>query len=586
MAYQNVFRLIRSSQRGAWLVIALALAACQLAPGGTPAAKTAERTGLASPAPRAAAIAPSKGEPLLAPKGVSRVLGGTIAIDASYVVASGGGNVVKLNGQSVVVNNGQVISNDGGTLITNDGGTLLARSAGNVISNDGGTLITNDGGSLITNDGGSLITNDGGTLFADDGTSFLAAGGGIIAQGGGNLAAADGSHIVAAGGGNLAAAKTFKLAAAGLPTPPAVGTRLPAAGVLVSVVSLTTHKYLPLGVDAHGKAVYAVYSNAKGQYTLYLTAQDTSNVVVVASAPGTSDHRRAYNLLAAPKDDRSQTLDESSSVACKFFRRALVGQMLTFNQDPEGGASRHCNEPVQERLLKELLGSFLADVTAAVRAADSAPVGPTDGDARAQRAADFLFGRLSLADLRTQPLLGQALLPKAKSLQEESVVGALADVLQQITQTAARQLAKDPDFFTCGNGSQALQALCDALQRQNLAPGHHGQVPALAARTPAEFGEYVLGTLLSQPTGGFAEDAPKLLEFAQLPDADTQVARVAAAAYGVQFALIDRFKNGDTEHSAAEIQKAFLDLVSNGQPRQPSLPAPTPATNCPATQAP
>jgi hypothetical protein len=559
MATPHAHPYFRKTSRLGWLVSSLALAACQFAPIATPQSKPVERALVASPAATPLALAP---QTLQAPKGASRVLAGTIAVDASYIVASGGGNVVKLNGQSVIAGAGQVISNDGGTLLSKEGGALLARGTGNVISNDGGTLITNDGG--------SVISNDGGTLYADDGTSFLARGSGIIAQ----------------GGGNAVAGKVYGLAATGTPAVPAVGTRLPAAGILVSVVSLATHKYLPVGVDGAGKPVYAVYSNARGQYTLYLATADASNVVVVASARDTSDHRRAYNLLASGNEDRTQTLDEASSIACKFLRRALVNQMKAYTDDPVYGASRRCNEPVQESVLKDLLGSFLADVTAASQAAKAGPTTATSDDRNMQKAADYLFGCVTLGELRTQPGVVSLQLPNAKPLPSELVVTTIADVLDRLTQAAATQLAKDPNFFTCGQGPQALQAFCDKVAAQNKVGAHHGQVPPLAATTPADFGEYVLGTLLPQPSGGYAGDSPALLEFAGVPDSQTQIARLAAAGFGSQLALIDCFKNGNATHSASQVQNEFLDLVSGGQPRKPGLPPPTPPANCPSTPKP
>jgi hypothetical protein len=127
------------------LLLALTLPACQ--PGAAPPrakASTVPTHSAASEAPAAAAP-----DLLVAPAGDNRALSGTIALDATNLVATGGGNV---------------ISNDGSSLVAQGGGNLLVEAGNAVISNDGSSLISQDGAGLITNDGGSLITNDGGSF--------------------------------------------------------------------------------------------------------------------------------------------------------------------------------------------------------------------------------------------------------------------------------------------------------------------------------------------------------------------------------------------------------------------------------------
>jgi len=173
--------------------------------------------------------------------------GGNLALSATvatYVIASGGGNVIASGGGNVIApGGGNVIASGGGNLVTlgdmaqviaSGGGNLsplqmamlmsdvktglIATHGGNVIASGGGNLaqvgayvIASGGGKVIASGGGNLIATGGGNLSARQQIRQMAAqffsgsGAGVIASGGGNVIASGGGNVIASGGGNVIA---------------------------------------------------------------------------------------------------------------------------------------------------------------------------------------------------------------------------------------------------------------------------------------------------------------------------------------------------------------------------------------------
>jgi hypothetical protein len=227
----------------------------------------------ASARPAPALAAPNQ---LVRPAGRTGALSGRVLIDPSYVVKQ-----------------------QAGKLIGNDGASVLAAGAD--------SLITNDGGSLITNDGGSIVAQGGGNVVAPAS---------LIAQDGGSIISNDGASAVAP--------RTRHLLEAG------AGTPLAAAGMVVYARSLTTHQPIEIGRDKDDQPVYAVYTNLKGGYELYLPPAQVDNVEVVAFVPGKPDPRMRFQTVAPPTATEAPVGDDTSIIVnyvragYRTFARRLI----------------------------------------------------------------------------------------------------------------------------------------------------------------------------------------------------------------------------------------------------------------------
>jgi hypothetical protein len=271
---------------------------------------------------------------LLPPAGGSTPLAGTIHIDASYIVATGGGNIVAAGGGNIVAaGGGNIVAAGGGNIVAAGGGNIIGINGGNIIASGGGNIVAAGGGNLIPSGASGITATQGGSIVATGGGNIVAAGGGnIVAAGGGNIVAAGGGNIVAAGGGNFGLLAALPLDArvtsVAPPTVP-LGTILPGVGLLVSAVSLKTHQYVPVGTNAKGQPVYVVYSNANGEYKLFLPKAEEGNVLVVATVPRSGDERLAYNTFTPLGNTATGVdVDEDTVVATRLVRFAFTERMI------------------------------------------------------------------------------------------------------------------------------------------------------------------------------------------------------------------------------------------------------------------
>lgn len=437
--------------------------------------------------------------------GKTKAFAGTVLLDASVLVGAGQGKLATVDGETVLQVGSEVVSNN----------------AGNIVSDHGSGIVANNGGGAV----------------ADDGTSFLAAGG---------------------------ASASYHLddAEAGAPQ------RVPASGMLVSVVSLATHRYLPLGTNSAGQPAYTILTDAHGKFSLYLDATQADNVVVVASAPGTTSHHAAVNLVTAPAGTGSASLDPDVTVAAKFVRRALVTVFVRMLSTPEALQlnCRTAKEPINI-----LLGPFLQDLQRAVAHADTKDAGAARQVALAQVLADYLLARVDLGSLTSAPAIAGV---SAPGLAPEPAAAAVADVARQIDAAAASHLATNPTFFTCGAGNAALDAFCNQV---NVAAQSVGglTVPPVAATVPADVSDYAMGTLLDTPSTQVAQTISQLLAVAGVADPVLQQDRAIAADTGIQIGLVGVLNDPVTGDDA---KRGFLSLLDpTAPPVLSSAPPPSPS---------
>src|SRR4051794_24992543 len=121
---------------GAIAALICLLAACKGGPGTVPRVVRSEK-------PAIAAVTSAKPSPV--PVGVKLVqpartsaLEGIVQIDASYIVAQGGGNIVAQGG-------GNIVAQGGGNIISTNGGGIVAQGGGNIISGNGSALVATGG---------------------------------------------------------------------------------------------------------------------------------------------------------------------------------------------------------------------------------------------------------------------------------------------------------------------------------------------------------------------------------------------------------------------------------------------------------
>ncbi len=286
-------------------------------------------------------------------------LGGSVLVDASYMVAAGAGNVLSHNGGQIVAagggnilshNGGQMVAAGGLNMVAAGGLNMVAAGAGNLVA-AGGQIVAAGAGNIVAAGGGNMVAAGAGNLVGPDGGSLVAAGAGnMVAAGAGNMVAAGAGNLVAAGAGNLVAAGAGNLTAAGaggyrlaggaanmlglgggayrvaqaappVVAAPAYGTQLPAAGMLVWVKSLATGNPVSLGLGPDGNAVWAVFTDAAGRYDLHVPADQRNTLMVVAEVPFRNDRRTGYGMLTAKLDGKGM-LDEDEALLTRYMRLA------------------------------------------------------------------------------------------------------------------------------------------------------------------------------------------------------------------------------------------------------------------------
>ncbi|MDB5099864.1 MAG: hypothetical protein JWM80_4285 [Cyanobacteria bacterium RYN_339] len=411
------------------MLAAVVLAGCQ---ANLAAVVKAAKAPTASAAPKSLPAASGLAAPvkLVRPAAGAKVLAGHVALDPAYVVGLKAGTIISNDGASVlatgriVSNDGaSVISNDGASIISNDGGSLMTGgNSGTLISPNGGAIVAQGGGnvvapaSLIGQDAGGIISNDGASIVSNDGNS-------IISNDGNSIISNDGNSVISNDGASLVK-KTWALLAAAANS----HEMRPAAGMAVYVRSLSTHQPIALGQDPAGKPVYAVYTDLKGNYELYLPPELQDNVEVVSFLPGQAD-QRLHLAQIAPTASTDTPVDEDTSVVVNYLRfgfRQFTTQLMQGDQE-KLVATLHLKElvvvPGWEIALK--------DLTDRVKAAKLDKIAdPVRRNRVADRISDIVLGHTRL-DIAKPGLSAR---PKVNPFPPELTEHALALVAEFMRQ--------------------------------------------------------------------------------------------------------------------------------------------------------
>ncbi|MDB5100559.1 MAG: putative lipoprotein, partial [Cyanobacteria bacterium RYN_339] len=370
---------------------------------------------------------------LKAPPGASTRVQGTLVVDAGYMVRAGLGQVISNDGNSAVY--------PAASLIGNDGAGIVAQGAGNLISNDGAGIIANDGGSLIGNDGASL------------------------------LAPAKGRRLFAEAGGS--------------------GDQL-AAGFAIRALGLRDNRPVPLGVDAAGKPVYVVLTDAKGRYDLHLPEKLAANVRLIASPPGSTDQRATFNMLVGSAGVQDGSFTEATSLWTAYVRKVLIGSIRPAVMSDDGGHAR-----ADEVASAIGIGTTGGPIDMAYKACREEGVEKLEKPRRAfivQRFVDAILARARL------DVVGVGNQEGYEGDKNELVQHAFEDLLGQIRKGAAKALAQDPAYFN--NRHYVISA--NARRAAAAKPGFD-------IRKASDVGDFIVDEYFSDSTAGHQHMAAEVL---------------------------------------------------------------------------
>jgi hypothetical protein len=321
-----------------------------------------------------------------------------------------------------------------------DAAYAIGAGGARLVSNNGGTAVGAPG-RVVSNNTGNLVANNGGALISDKGSGYA------LAQAG--------------------------------PTPPPVGTILPAAGLVLQARSLRTGEPVALGVDEAGAPVTAVYTNAAGAFEIYVP-EGPDKLVFEARFPGeaAADPRLAYDLLPAGLPS-SLVIDEDTAQVTRYVRDACRGTIAKFvlTDDVETTVNDVVTEAADALVgpLTDLIREFRG-VSAEV-GLDKAP--PADVQRVAGRMTDVVLDHLALDEVKLQKAYWDDWTGP-----EEPAIPALVDVMRQVREATTAKLAADPAFFE----KQPYLAGANAARPAGT--------PAYAIRKPADLNAFIVNALV------------------------------------------------------------------------------------------
>ncbi|HEY9724167.1 MAG TPA: hypothetical protein V6D47_19360 [Oscillatoriaceae cyanobacterium] len=420
------------------------------APSSKPSATASTPAGKQSPSTPPTSPSPSVPTMLLT---------GLVKLDASYLLAAGGGSVIPAGA-------GNVIPAGAGNVIAAGAGNVIAAGAGNVIAAGAGNVIA-------------------------------AGGGNVIAAGAGNVIAAGGGNVIAAGAGNYRIFG-FNVASTEAIAP---GTMLPVKGMMVVPISLDTGK--PLGPS--------VLTDGTGAYQVTVPQGTTENVLIYAAVPATSandprfgDPHLRVGTVVDPQNQTTGDIDEDVSLATKYIFIAFATRLTDVLMEPD-----------VTKLIDDLLGgqnisdfplkAQMQPVLAGLRAQVDAAHVPMNRVARAELAyqiSDAVLAHLSadqhtdLADVALSPLYGDGnptssttAAINALPADDKKALNMAVLLLKTVREDAAAKLAQDPAFFAQSKTSQ--------LDPPYTIPWNHCEPTTMYPMTYAnELGDYVVREII------------------------------------------------------------------------------------------
>lgn len=351
---------------------------------------------------------------------------------------------------------------------------------------DGGTVLSG----TVEIDAHYLLGTGKGKLLGAAGGNVIAAGGGnLLGAAGGNLLGAAGGNLIGAAGGNLIGKRKYGVAATNATK---LGETLPAAEMEVQVFDMATGQVLTLGVDAQGKAVTSIYTNASGAYRVYLPASITGkNVRVVASVPETKDARLAYQVVSAFGGEAPGVISEDTALMTSYYTEAFVSRLeRMFEQDQAGNLFGQAVPAA----LKALVDPLVAEVKAANAKAKVTEMTPTQRRALARKATDALLAYVPLETV-TFKESGELVLPK------------LVETLHEFRLAAGKKMtAEGADYF-------------DKQPYVVAANVGRAEADRYVIKRPSDLNDFVLRRYLTTTESGVSRGIIEVLTSIDLPEA-------------------------------------------------------------------
>ncbi len=390
------------------------------------------------------------------------------------LIGDAGSGVISNHGASIAVGGARVVD---GRLVSNNSGSVIAEGAGNAIASfTGGRATALDDGTLLA--GGALIGDAGSGLIGNNS-------GGLIGNNSGGLIGDAGSGLI---GKTKYQAPRYSLAQA----TSGVGVALPAAGMLVGVVSLDTWEYLPLGQDASGKPVYAVYSDANGRFAVHVPEAKKDNVLVVTTVPGSRDPRGTYDFVATDRSAEN-AVDDLGRMVARYIRRTFTGRLADTIKAPEvtlllldreatlgGDPSKPDSAKGAVKVMVDLLVSLGAETG----------VGPDTPDdvlnRKAQRLIDLALARIDLRNLMITADDIPIWTDDVGIRPPYPVLDAYRAGLIVLLDGSTKQLRAEPNFFTQDYLANVINASSGG-DAPPLMQDWTGRI-----KTPSDLGEFMM----------------------------------------------------------------------------------------------
>lgn len=494
------------------LAMSLLLAACQ-ASGPTP--RVTPRT---KPSPSAAVPLPSVAPSATVQPSAAPSIPVTTAAAGPSALLAGPGSLT-LTG-TIDIDASYAISAGVGRLISNNSGNAVAIAEAGLISNNSGNLIANNGGGLISDKGFGLIG--------------------------------------AQSAGFVSGRYALSQAAAGV----AVGAVLPAAGMLVGLVSLKDGQALPVGLDASGAPVYALYSNSSGGYTFYLPQAMAGNVRVVARLPGAAAEvasRMTYDVLARAQASARVDIDEDTAVTTRFLRSCFNARMeaiLSADDVSLVTAEVTKQSTAVPDIVLALVDGFAQEINAESKASGLQKASAAVRADAAARIMDRVLQHMVLDEVMiTKEGVDLWTGPPAPA------IATLVGVMERIRIGVTAAVTKDPDFFK-------KQAYMVATNARRAA----AQLPPYDISKPSDLGAYLVTEFLTRTDSTYAgmEEVFESIGLSEQTQrsatrtSNTQVDTVSAATVAVVNALmVVLFTN---EGGAKDEAVAFIRAYKPTQP--------------------
>lgn len=340
-----------------------------------------------------------------------------------------------------------------------------------------------------------------GKLIGSAAGNVVAAGGGnIIGSAAGNLIGSAAGNLIGSAAGNLIGKRKFEVLAdaAGTLT---LGQTLPAAEMEIMVYGMADGQPLTLGHDKDGKPVLSIYTDAKGDYQVYLPSAITGkNVRVVALVPGSTDARLDYQVVSSFGSTDASVISEDTALMTAYYTEAFVSRLeRLFLETKDNTEALGQDIPAA---MAPIAGPIIAEITAATKKAGVAGMSADKRRALTKKAADTLLADVSLS---TITLRGTS----------DKVLPKLVEALQEMREAAGKKMRENgPDYFNQQPWVVAANAERPAADK-------------LVIKRPSDLNDFVLRAYLTSAERGVTDKLKAVYASIDVPD--TRVEMVSDA---------------------------------------------------------